>query len=75
MKRPLNFPIMLFAALVMVVSFLGGALAPPLDSVFAARQEAPSITFPQLEAVQAMNELLLVEDDIPANIFMPMIQQ
>jgi len=72
MKRHSNLPLMLLAALVMALSYLGGALAPPLRSAGAAGPAAPAITLPEWGAVQAATELLLdeVDDDL---VYLPII--
>jgi len=56
----------------MALSYLGGALAPPLRSAGAAGPAAPAITLPEWGAVQAATELLLdeVDDDL---VYLPII--
>jgi hypothetical protein len=59
MKRHSRLPLLLLAALIMALSYLGGALAAPLRNAGATAPVAPEVTTAQWGALQAALGLLL----------------
>jgi hypothetical protein len=79
MKRQSRLMVILLAALVLALSYLGGALAPPLRSVRASsavvmKPFAADVSPAQWEAVQASTNLLLSGDD-PDTVYLPLIRR
>jgi hypothetical protein len=77
MKRHSNLPLLFLTALVMALSYLGGALAPPLRSAAAAgtaAPAAPAITLQQWQAVWSAADLLL--NDVGDNkSYLPLVMR
>jgi hypothetical protein len=70
MKRLTHLALALLTVLVMVLSYLGGALAAPLRGPVALRPAAP--TEAQWAALRTMNELLL-EVDADVLLYLPQL--
>ena len=65
---------MLLIPLLMALSYLGGALAPPLFATGAGAPEAQSLTPAQSAAIHAGTQLLL-SDDADGSLYLPLIQR
>lgn len=74
MRRPPRFSLLLLAALVLALAYLGGVLAPPLHSAGSAGPAAPEITLNEWGAVQAAMDLLLDGGDFDNFGYLPFIR-
>lgn len=73
MKRPSRLPLLFLAALVMALSYVGGALAPPLHGASRAGLAAPEVTYPQWEAVRAATDLLMGGGELDYFGYLPLL--
>lgn len=75
MKHLSRLPLLLLAALVMALSYLGGALAPPLHGANPDGPSTVELTAPQWETLQTAMDLLLGEDDLDYDTFLPSVSR